>query len=295
MTERSPDEAAAQLQALLDSAKDLGIFALDRSYRYLAFNDGHRQMMHALWGVDIRPGQSLLDDVVRRVDDRANIQAHCDRALAGETFAGISDLGDSARLRKHFECTCAPLRSSTGDIIGLTCVMRDGTEAQRNEQARQDLVRRHEELSGIVAENSQMVDRLRGVISELTTPVLEIWDSVLALPVVGIIDTERGEQMNARLLAAIQQHRARFVIIDLTGVNTLDTSTANRFMQMARAARLLGSEAIIAGIQAAVAQTLVALGVDLGGLTSTRNLKQALEHCISRLHAERGGNAARRG
>ena len=67
------------------------------------------------------------------------------------------------------------------------------------------------------------------------------------------------------------------------GVGNLDTSTANRFFQLARAAKLLGSEAIIAGIQSAVAQTLVALGVDLSGLQSTRNLKQALELCISRL------------
>jgi len=287
MNQQDSIEPGVLLQALLDSPGDLVIFALDRRYRYIAFNENHRQTILAIWGVEIRLGMDMLAEVVGRDDDRAKAKDFFDRALAGERIVSYEAYGDEHLSRKTFESAFSPMRDGHGAVIGVSCMVRDVSQAQHNErereQLRNEMERRNEELLQSAQENAQLVERLRIAVSELTTPVLEVWDSVLAMPIVGIVDTERGEQMTSRLLDAIERHRARFVIIDLTGVGNLDTSTANRFFQLARAAKLLGSEAIIAGIQSAVAQTLVALGVDLSGLQSTRNLKQALELCISRL------------
>ena len=287
MTQQESIEPAALLQAVLDSPGDLVIFALDREYRYVAFNESHRATIQMIWGVDIRLGMDMLAEVVRRDDDREKAKVLFDRALSGERIVSYEAYGDDQLARKTFESAYSPMRSPQGAVIGVSCVVRDVSQAQHTEhereQLRSEMVLRNEELLQSSQENAQLVERLRIAVSELTTPVLEVWDSVLVMPIVGIVDTERGEQMTTRLLDAIERHRARFVIIDLTGVGNLDTSTANRFFQLARAAKLLGSEAIIAGIQSAVAQTLVALGVDLSGLQSTRNLKQALELCISRL------------
>jgi len=280
MTQQESIEPAALLQAVLDSPGDLVIFALDREYRYVAFNESHRATIQMIWGVDIRLGMDMLAEVVRRDDDRAKAKVLFDRALSGERIVSYEAYGDDQLARKTFESAYSPMRSPQGAVIGVSCVVRDVSQVQRTEhereQLRSEMVLRNEELLQSSQGNAQLVERLRIAVSELTTPVL-------VMPIVGIVDTERGEQMTTRLLDAIERHRARFVIIDLTGVGNLDTSTANRFFQLARAAKLLGSEAIIAGIQSAVAQTLVALGVDLSGLQSTRNLKQALELCISRL------------
>ncbi len=284
----TPSALPVQLfQSILDGASGLAIFALDREYRYLAFNDRHRQMMKEAWQIEPRVGCSILTDVIGSEEVRAQAKAVIDRALAGERFASVDEYGGDPERSQIFEGRYAPLSKEGGEIFGVVCALRDVTAEHKTqadrEKLRGELARQNEELVRSAEENAQLVERLRIAVSELTTPVLELWESVLAMPIVGIVDTERGEQMSVRLLDAIERHRARFVILDLTGVNNLDTSTANRFMQLARAVSLLGSEAIIAGIQSAVAQTLVSIGVDLSGLRSTRNLKQALEYCIARL------------
>lgn len=134
-------------------------------------------------------------------------------------------------------------------------------------------------------ENRELIERLRVSLDELSTPVLELWEDVLVLPVIGLVDTQRSAQMTERALAEITRQRARFLVVDLTGVEVLDTSTADRFLRLARAVRLLGAECIVSGIQPAVARTLVEIGVSLDGLETKRNLRQALALCKRRLAA----------
>lgn len=166
---------------------------------------------------------------------------------------------------------------------GALAVMRDVTEKRQMEA---DIATRTEELAAREEENRELIARLRVAVDELSTPVLEIWDDVLALPVVGLVDTQRSAQMTERLLAEVVRGRAQHVIVDLTGVELIDTSTADRFLKLARSVQLLGARCIITGIQPAVAQTLVELGVDFTALETHRNLKNALEACIRRSTAE---------
>ncbi len=289
------EQSANILKSLIDSPQNLVVFALDREYRYLAFNEAHRHVMKQIWNVDIRVGQNMLMDVVGREDDRAKAKVQFDRALAGEQFIIVDDYGDDKYSRRSYENGYGPLKDASGSIIGLSCFLSDVTVQRQTQeelaQFRVDLADRNAELAARVEENAVLVDRLRQAVQELSTPVLEVSDDVLALPVIGIVDTERGAQMEERLLNELVKHKSRFVIIDLTGVNTLDTSTADRFAKIARSVALLGSECILTGLQPAVAQTLVTIGIEFSGLRTERNLKRAIELCTARIRGESNRSA----
>jgi len=110
-------------------------------------------------------------------------------------------------------------------------------------------------------------------ILELSTPMLELSDGLLLLPIVGVVDSHRARQMTEQLLNAIRDHRARVVVIDITGVPAVDTMVANHLVQATEAARLLGAASIVTGLSAEVAQTMVKIGINLSGLHTVGNLR----------------------
>lgn len=160
---------------------------------------------------------------------------------------------------------------------GAISVLRDVTEQKRLED---DLAARNEALAARDAEKTRLVERLRLAVDELSTPVLDVWDEVLALPIIGVLDAERSARMVERLLDQVTERRSRFVIVDLTGVELVDASTADQIVNMVRAVRLLGAEFMLSGIQPRVASMLVDLGVEFRGFRTTQTLKQALEMCM---------------
>jgi rsbT co-antagonist protein RsbR len=113
-------------------------------------------------------------------------------------------------------------------------------------------------------------------IRELSTPVLQIRDGLLLLPAVGVIDSNRARQMTDQLLHAIRANRAKVVVIDITGVPAVDSMVANHLVQVVEAARLLGARAILTGLSADVAQTLVRIGVDLSAVRTTGSLQDGI-------------------
>src|SRR5438128_1233639 len=119
---RSEGDGATErdiLRAVLESPRDIVIFALDREYRYLAFNEAHRQTMKAIWHVDITLGQSMLLDVIKREDDRCKAKKSFDRALAGEHFVIIEEYGEETS-RHYYEDVYSPILASDGTVLGLT-------------------------------------------------------------------------------------------------------------------------------------------------------------------------------
>jgi rsbT co-antagonist protein RsbR len=136
----------------------------------------------------------------------------------------------------------------------------------------------------------EIIERQRSAIQELSTPILELWDDVLALPVIGVVDTRRSMEIMERLLNEVTEKQARFVILDITGVEVVDTKTADHFIKVIRAAELLGTKCILTGIRPAVAQTLVEIGVDLESFSTLRNLRQGLQECLR--HMNRQGSHA---
>jgi signal transduction histidine kinase len=138
-------QSEAVLQGILESPQNIVIFALDRGYRYLAFNENHARTMKHIWGVDIRPGDSMLD-LIGREDDRNKAKINFDRALGGESFTVIEEYGDERIHRRFFEDIYSPIRDEHGSVIGLTVYLTDITE-QRSAQIELEKHRNHlEEL-----------------------------------------------------------------------------------------------------------------------------------------------------
>jgi rsbT co-antagonist protein RsbR len=127
------------------------------------------------------------------------------------------------------------------------------------------------------AKEQRIVDQ-QEAIRELSTPVLELQEGLLLLPVVGLIDTDRARRLTESLLEEISERRARVVVLDLTGVPTMDTAVANHLMQTVAACRLMGATALVTGISADNAQTLVRLGLDLSSVNTIGDLMAGLEH-----------------
>jgi rsbT co-antagonist protein RsbR len=114
-------------------------------------------------------------------------------------------------------------------------------------------------------------------IRELSTPVLQIRDRLLLLPIIGVIDSQRGRLITESLLRSIRASRAKVVVMDITGVATIDSKVANHLLQTVTAARLMGAIVIVSGLSAEVAQSLVALGIDLTRLNTVGDLQGGIE------------------
>lgn len=130
---------------------------------------------------------------------------------------------------------------------------------------------------------AQQIEDQRATINELQTPVIEVWDGILALPIVGSVDTARAQDMNERLLDRIIQTRSEIVILDITAVPVVDTAVAKHLLETVASARLLGAEVLIVGLSSKTAMTLVHLGLDLGGVITRTTLAKGLELAFDRL------------
>jgi rsbT co-antagonist protein RsbR len=130
------------------------------------------------------------------------------------------------------------------------------------------------------------VEQQRRTIDELQTPVIQVWDGVLALPVVGSVDTARAQDMTEALLEKIVDTGSEIVILDITGVPVVDTAVARHLLETVSAARLLGAEVLIVGLTSRTAITLVHLGVDLGGVTTRTTMAKGLQLAFARLGLE---------
>lgn len=164
------------------------------------------------------------------------------------------------------------LASSIADFIALAI---ESDQRRRIE----DELRASIELA---EQRLETIERQRMAIADLSAPIIDVWDGVLVLPIIGLVDTQRSLELTERLLERISASSARSVIVDLTGVDVVDTMTANHLLQMIRAAGLLGAFCVLSGISPLIAQTLVQLEVDLRQIATVRSLKEGLQTCIAR-------------
>ena len=121
------------------------------------------------------------------------------------------------------------------------------------------------------------IQQQQAAIRELSTPVLLVRPRLLMVPIIGVIDSQRAQQLTESLLGAIRTNRAKVVVMDITGVAAVDSKVANHVIQTVAAARLMGADVIVTGLSADVAQSLVALGVDLSRIKSVGDLQGGLE------------------
>jgi rsbT co-antagonist protein RsbR len=129
----------------------------------------------------------------------------------------------------------------------------------------------------LIDERERVIGLQQVAIRELSTPALQIRDRLLILPIIGVLDSQRAKQLTDNLLHAIRANRAKVVVIDITGVAAVDSKVANHLIQTVAAAKLMGASVIVTGLSAEVAQSLVALGVDLSTLNTIGDLQGGLE------------------
>ncbi len=155
----------------------------------------------------------------------------------------------------------------TGEPVAMATVTRDLTDWKRAEAERLDL-------------QNQIIEVQQATLRELSTPLLPIADDVLVMPIIGTIDSMRAQQIMETLLEGVSSHRARIVILDITGVQVIDTQVANALIHTAQATRLLGAQVVLTGIQPNIAQTLVHLGVNLGNIVTHSSLQSGIAYAL---------------
>ena len=134
----------------------------------------------------------------------------------------------------------------------------------------------------------EVISRQQQELLELSTPVVRLWENVLALPLIGTLDSARTQVVMQNLLEAIVQTRSDFAIIDITGVPVVDTLVAQHLLKTVAAARLMGADCLISGIRPQIAQTIIHLGVDLTNVTTKATLGGRLRRCAAPERAHRG-------
>jgi rsbT co-antagonist protein RsbR len=133
-----------------------------------------------------------------------------------------------------------------------------------------------------LSEGAEVIDRQRQQLLELSTPVIKLWDRVVAVPLIGTLDSARTQVVMETLLQAIVDQNAAMAILDITGVPMVDTVVAQYLLKTAMAVRLMGSECVISGIRPQIAQTIVQLGIDLGDITTRASLADALAWALAK-------------
>ncbi|HVZ72069.1 MAG TPA: protoglobin domain-containing protein [Polyangia bacterium] len=129
----------------------------------------------------------------------------------------------------------------------------------------------------LVFERERLIRQQQESIRELSTPVLQVRERLLLLPIIGVIDTQRARFITESVLRSIRANRAKVVVMDITGVATIDSKVANHILQTVTAARLMGTQVIVTGLSPEVAQSLVALGIELSKLRTVGDLQGGLE------------------
>jgi rsbT co-antagonist protein RsbR len=185
-----------------------------------------------------------------------------------------------------------PRGVETQEVIGIVLLLRDvlARSLFKKYQSNFDLLNRvldaYEPAAnrialtvavGFVQERERIIRQQQEAIRELSTPVLQVRERLLILPMIGVIDSQRARQLTEQLLRGIRANRAKVVVIDITGVPTIDSNVANHLVQTVEASRLMGATVIVTGLSSEIALTLVTIGVDLGKMKTVGDLQGGIE------------------
>jgi rsbT co-antagonist protein RsbR len=138
-------------------------------------------------------------------------------------------------------------------------------------------------ITTYIAAGEEVISQQAHELLEISTPVVQVWTGVVATPLIGTLDTQRAQQFTERLLERIVEMRASVALVDITGVPTMDTRTAQHLLEAISAVRLLGAQVILTGVRPAIAQTLVHLGIDLSSVATRPSLEAGLRLALDTL------------
>jgi rsbT co-antagonist protein RsbR len=185
-----------------------------------------------------------------------------------------------------------PRGVETHEVVGIVLLLRDVLARSLFEKYRQDFDLLNRVLDAyepaanriantvavsFVEQRERIIRQQQDSIRELSTPVLQVRERLLILPIIGVLDRPRAQQLTDQLLRGIRTHRAKVVVIDITGVPDVDEEVANHLVQTVDASRLMGAAVIITGLSSEIAQTLVTIGVDLSKMNTVGDLQGGIE------------------
>jgi rsbT co-antagonist protein RsbR len=191
-----------------------------------------------------------------------------------------------------------PRGVETHEVVGIVLLLRDVLARSLFAKYRADFAHLNRVLDayepaanriaitvavGFVQERERTIRDQQEAIRELSTPVLQVRERLLILPIIGVIDPHRARQLTEQLLHAIRTNRAKVVVIDITGVAAMDSHVANHLVLTVEASRLLGATVIVTGLSPEIAQTLVNIGVDLGKMNTAGDLQGGIEEAERQL------------
>lgn len=256
------DEVTYRL--MIDSMADTEVILLDKEGKIRSWNRG----------AEVLKGYSA-EEVIGKPITIFYPQQDIDSGLATREL-------DTALRTGRFEFEGWRLKKG-GDkfwaSVTLSAVMDDNGKHMGYVKVARDLTER--------VEREKLVQKQRDEIMELSTPVIQVWDKVLALPIIGTLDSERAARLTENLLEKIAADEAEYVILDISGVPTMDSQVSRNLLKTVQGARLMGAEAIISGVRPETAQAMVHLGIEIGNLRSRSTLRDALQVAI-RLRQKQG-------
>jgi rsbT co-antagonist protein RsbR len=185
-----------------------------------------------------------------------------------------------------------PRGVETYEVVGIVLLLRDVLARSLFEKYQKDFELLNRVLDAyepaanriantvavsFVQERERIIRQQQDAIRELSTPVLQVRERILILPIIGVLDEQRANQFTEQLLAGIRSNRAKVVVIDITGVPDIDSEVANHLVQAVDASRLMGASVILTGLSPEIAQTLVTIGVDLGKMNTVGDLQGGVE------------------
>lgn len=185
-----------------------------------------------------------------------------------------------------------PRGVETNEVLGIVLLLRDVLARSLFEKYQGDFELLNRVLNAyepaanriantvgvsFVQERERIIRQQQEAIRELSTPVLQVRERLLILPIIGVLDSQRARQVTEQLLRGIRTNRAKVVVIDITGVPQIDSTVANNLVQTVEASRLMGASVIITGLSSEIAQTLVTIGVDLSKMNAVGDLQGGIE------------------
>jgi rsbT co-antagonist protein RsbR len=243
----------------------------------------------------------LRRDWAERIQGSGLLHAMTPQEMAAETtsvydnYVEVLETGSVEALQRYardLSERIIPRGVETHEVVGIVLLLRDVLARSLFEKYQRDfgLLNRvldaYEPAANRIAntvavsfvdERERVIRQQQDSIRELSTPVLPVRERLLILPMIGVLDSERARQLTEQLLTGIRTHRAKVVVIDITGVPEVDESVANHLVQTVDACRLMGASVIITGLSPLIAQTLVTIGVDLSKMDTIGDLQGGLE------------------
>ena len=256
----------------------------------------------------------LREEWARRISDAELLGVMSDEEIFSEATAVFDNYVDALETgsietlqtyARELSERIIPRGVETHEVLGIVLLLRDVLARALFAKYQQDLDRLNRILDAyepaanriavtvgvsFVEERERVIHEQQEAMRELSTPVLQLREHLLILPIIGALDSPRARQLTEQLLGAIRQNRARVVVIDVTGVATIDRTVANHLVQTVEASRLMGASTILTGLSSEIAQTLVDLEVDLSMMRTVGDLQGGLVEA-ERLAGYRTGDA----